>query len=155
MARRETGAPRARFYQVGATPLPLVLVRIATRVWVQGLRGCVVTGDAQGVRFWDELLWTTPEDAFLPHGPSPGPDLERQPILVAAAADDANAATVAIMAAPILLPEPERFDQVVEFVQGGHPAALYASRDRFRHYRELGCTMEYWVQTASGKWQKK
>ncbi|MBF0370192.1 MAG: DNA polymerase III subunit chi [Magnetococcales bacterium] len=155
MARSREGQPTARFYQLGATPLERALARIATKAFEKGLKSCVVAGDGHRAMHLDDLLWREPVDGFLPHGIHGRDEAERQPVLLSSTPQDMNGATVAILAAPIPLPDPQRFDLIIDFVDGDNPNALAMSRERYRHYRDRGCDMEYWIQTPDGAWKKK
>ncbi len=155
MARTHDDPPLVRFYQLAASPFESVLVRIVNKAWERGLRVCLRAADAGHAHYLNELLWRQPIDGFLPHGLWNGSEIEKQPVLIAPVVDDRNGASVIVLAVAERVPEPERFDMVVDFVPGADPNALAASRDRYRHYRDRGCTMEYWIQTPEGGWHKK
>lgn len=155
MARTGTGPPLVRFYQLAASPFETVLVRIANKAWERGLRVCLRAADASHAHHLNDLLWRQPADGFLPHGLWNGGHVERQPLLIAPGVDDRNGASVIILGVAEPLAQPDRFDMVVDFVPGGDPLARAASRDRYRHYRQLGCTLEYWIQAPEGGWSRK
>lgn len=156
MARsREGEPPVVRFYQLGATPMEAAMARIIAKAWERGMRVCVVAADPHHAKHLDDFLWSHPSAGlFLPHGVAGAPQDALQPVLIATAPVEGNGATVAVMACERLLETPQRFDMVVEFVDGSQPDALRASRERFRRYRELGCAMEYWEQ-GDGGWSRK
>ncbi|MBF0622799.1 MAG: DNA polymerase III subunit chi [Magnetococcales bacterium] len=158
MARLEKNSDqpvKVRFYQLRATTPENALVKIATKAISQGLRISVVAGNDEQAKWLDEYLWTVPANGFLPHGRSEEPDVEQQPLVIGVSADDRNEATVVIPLIWEPLLEPEQFDMVVDFVQSSAPAAIVASRKRYKFYRDAGCTMEYWVQELDGRWQLK
>lgn len=156
MARSRAGDPPVvRFYQLGATPREQALARILAKAWERHLRCCVVASDPAHAGYLDDFLWSHPAAGiFLPHGLENTPQARLQPVLIATAPVEVNGATVAVMACERLLENPERFDMVVEFVESARPDALRTSRERYRRYRELGCTMEYWEQ-GEGGWSRK
>lgn len=146
--------PKVRFYQLSSTSLEKALVDIVNKAWKKGTKLCLMAHDPNHAQWLDDLLWRQPNDVFLPHGLWNGLDPERQPILISPEPDQRNGATLILLATPKLLRNPEKFDLVIDFVNGKSPNDLAASRQRYRHYRDLGCTMEYWAQSLQG-WQKK
>lgn len=155
MARSREGPATARFYQLAGMVREQAIARIAAKACEQGLRVWLAVGDERQAAYLDDFLWRFPEEGFLAHGVAGRGDEARQPLLIAPAPSDANGATVALMAGGAMLEAPERFDLVVEFVAGHDPVAVAESRNRYRHYRERGCVMEYQVQGPSGRWEKK
>ncbi|MEO5339113.1 MAG: DNA polymerase III subunit chi [Magnetococcus sp. MYC-9] len=155
MARTHQEPCTVRFYQLARLPLEKALVGIADKAWQRGLRLCLLAGDAQQAQRLDDLLWIYANQQFLPHGLWNGPDPELQPLLISLEPDERNQATLLLLAAPRLVAEPRRFDLIIDFVPGQEPVAVAASRERYRHYRALGCRMEYWTQTPQGGWQRQ
>lgn len=153
-SKEKEGAPATvRFYQLAEMPLPKAMAGIAAKAVERGMKACVWAGNR--VKQWDDLLWTTPAESFLPHGPENGPDPENQPVLVCSEPSDVNGATVLLCVPALMLEEPDRFDLVIDFVHGADPHAVQESRARYRHYRDAGCAMEYWTQRPAGGWEKK
>ncbi|MBF0401945.1 MAG: DNA polymerase III subunit chi [Magnetococcales bacterium] len=155
MARTHQGPPTVRFYQLATLSLEAALVGIVGKAWDRGLRLCLLAKDGEQAQRLDQLLWTTPLHPFLPHGLWNGADPVLQPILISLEPDTRNQATVLLLAAPCLVADPMSFDLLVDFVPGSAPAVLEASRARYRHYRNLGCNMEYWTQNPQGGWQQQ
>lgn len=153
MTRLQEGVTTVRFYQVAGSSLETALIGLLHKIAQQGLKACVLALDVNHVKRLDELLWHQPKDKFLAHGPWNGVQPHRQPILLALEPDDQNLASVLLVAAPGKVVEPTRFDMVVDFVTSQEPVTL--TRDRYRHYQEQGCKMEYWLQTPDGRWQRK
>ncbi|MBF0626137.1 MAG: DNA polymerase III subunit chi [Magnetococcales bacterium] len=153
---RSTAAPViVRFYQLAATPLDAAIARIADKAYRLGLKLCVVAPGPDWARQLDQFLWRFPPEGFLPHALWDDPEAPIHPLIIALEPDDRNGATVAITAGDVLLAAPERFDRVVDFALAGDPQSLADSRNRYRHYRGLGCDMEYWTQNDRGEWAKK
>ncbi|MEO5362960.1 MAG: DNA polymerase III subunit chi [Magnetococcus sp. DMHC-8] len=155
MARTHPQPPTVRFYQLASMSLEAALVGILGKAWERGLRVCLVARDARQAQRLDDLLWINPPQQFLPHGLWNGADPALQPLLIALEPDERNEATVLVLAAPHLVAAPLAFDLIVDFVAGADAGTLAASRDRYRHYRDLGCQMEYWTQTPLGGWQRQ
>ncbi|MBF0454677.1 MAG: DNA polymerase III subunit chi [Magnetococcales bacterium] len=156
MARTDPNKPTTvRFYQLGLSSLEAAVTGILTKAWEKGMRATLLTPGPDPTRYWDSLLWRTPADNFLPHGPDNGPDPDRQPILIASSLNDQNGATLVVLATPQLIEEPANYDMVVDFVDGSSQEDLAASRKRYKQYRELGCHLEYWVQEPNRGWSLK
>ncbi|MBF0181439.1 MAG: DNA polymerase III subunit chi [Magnetococcales bacterium] len=154
MARSREGMPTARFYQLAGSSLETALAALLAKILEQNGRACVLARDALHLRQLDELLWRHPPQRFLPHGPWDGPDPERQPVLLALEPDDRNGATILLLTGPRPVVEAARFDMVVDFVTGREDH-LVGARSRYRDYRNQGCLMEYWVQSANGRWTRQ
>lgn len=155
MARLQQGPPRVRFYHLSVFSMEKALTGIVGKAWDRGLRVSIVAGEAAHAQWVDDLLWREPVGGFVPHGQWNRADPARHPVLIGLEPDERNDATVLILAAPRLVPDPERFDLIIDFVSGHDATMLAASRRRYQHYRGFGCVMEYWTQTLQGGWQKK
>lgn len=154
MARTHQDPPTVRFYQLATTPLEKVLVGVLEKAWTRKMLICLLAHDTTHAQALDDLLWRVPHGGFLPHGQWNRPDPERQPILISLEPDERNGASVIVLTTPRLLPDPARFDLVIDFVCGQDPMTLAESRKRYRHYKDLACNMEYWTKTPQGKWQR-
>ncbi|MBF0182936.1 MAG: DNA polymerase III subunit chi [Magnetococcales bacterium] len=156
MARSQQQAPVVRFYQLAAMPLEVALVSLVGKAWQRGVRSSLLVRDEAQARWLDELLWSMPPpQQFLPHGLWNGPEVARQPILIGLHGEDSNQATLLVVVAGQRVEDPQRFDMVIDFVSGSDPESLRASRQRYRHYRDAGCQMEYWIQEAHSGWQRQ
>jgi DNA polymerase-3 subunit chi len=156
MARSHQEAPVVRFYQLAAMPLEMALLSLLGKSWQQGIRSCVWVRDTQQAQRLDEQLWSMPPpQQFIPHGLWSGAEAARQPILLAVEPLDVNRATLLVVLTAQVVEKPEQFDMVIDFVAGAEAAGLRASRQRYRHYRTLGCRLEYWLQGEQGGWQKQ
>lgn len=155
MARTHQGSPTVRFYQLASLSLEAALVGIVGKAWDRGLRLCLLAKDGEQAQRLDHLLWTTPLHPFLPHGLWNSSDPALHPILISLEPDERNQATLLLLATPAIVADPISFDLLIDFVPGRDPAILAASRTRYRHYRTLGCTMEYWTQNPNGGWEKQ
>jgi DNA polymerase-3 subunit chi len=107
----------------------------------QGRRVYVQTSGAAESQRLDELLWTF-NDGFLPHeiysgapaahatvmvmlGDAPAPDSHRQLLINLADA----------------MPDTQQYEAIAEIVEVD-PARKREARERYRQYRERGCTLE-------------
>ncbi|MBF0161782.1 MAG: DNA polymerase III subunit chi [Magnetococcales bacterium] len=151
MARSHSEPATVRFYQLAAMPLETALLGIVGKAWERGIRINLLAGDGAQAQRLDDLFWIQPP--FLPHGLWNGPDPEQQPLLISLEPDLRNQATLLVLATPRLLPESGGVAMIIDFLPGHDPAALARGRDRYRHYRSLGCRMEYWQQNPRGGWQ--
>ena len=114
--------------------------RLAERAVEQGCQVYIQTPDVQRL---DDMLWTFSDGSFLPHeiyrgqpasharvmvmlGPDPGPASHRALLinLVEAMPADVNA-----------------YERIAEIVDVD-PERKRSARDRYKQYREQGCTME-------------
>ncbi|MBF0137580.1 MAG: DNA polymerase III subunit chi [Magnetococcus sp. DMHC-1] len=149
--------PTVRFYQAAGGEFFQLIARLATKAVERGLRLFIVAANPEHAQLLDQHLWCHPENSFLPHGLESEPNPELQPILIGTTPNDQNGATVLIVANSLPLSNPGQFDLVVDFAFASNldPRNHLASRQRYSHYRNLGCTMEYWVQSPAGGWEKK
>ncbi len=157
MARTDPDKPTTvRFYQLGVSNLEAAIASIIAKAWAKGVKSTLLTPGPDQSRFWDGLLWQSPPGEFIPHGPADGADPKLQPILIATDEDDRNGASLIVLTTPRLVKEPQRFDLVIDFVDGTSQEALNASRSRYKHYMDMGLAMEYWIQDqTTGKWSLK
>ena len=114
--------------------------RLALRAIHAGRRVHVRTASAEAAGMLDELMWSYPEDRFVPHAVADGPDAD---------AADADAAPIRIgHAEPAPGPDQVlvnladdvpaffgRFERVAEVITEPERAS---GRARYRHYRERG-----------------
>ena len=119
----------------------LLACRLADKAYRLGHTVYLFTAsDAQAAAL-DDLLWTFRQDSFVPHERYPLAGEEGSPVLVGAAAPITVDAQVLINVTDVLPEGFERFERVVELVDSD-PEVLAKSRERFRQYRERGCTLE-------------
>lgn len=154
MARTHTGPTLVRFYQLASLPFANALTGIVGKAWQTGLKIGILAANPEQAQWVNDLLWRHPRESFLPHGLWNGPEPEHQPVLISIQPEDINGATLLVLASPETVEKPDRFDMVVDFAPTQDPAALSASRERYRRYRDLGCKLEYWTQDSQGKWEK-
>jgi DNA polymerase-3 subunit chi len=118
--------------------------RLSLMAWEQGHRVSVLAPDENAAKSLDELMWDYPPARFLPHarwpGAAPGvavPD-SAAPVSIVASADQVGAdRDVVVNLGQEAVPNPARFHRLLEIVPA-EPRMREASRDKFRHYRNLG-----------------
>jgi DNA polymerase-3 subunit chi len=113
----------------------LLACRLALMAWEHGKRILVlVSSDADCERL-DGLMWEHPQGRFLPHA------LARScaaPVMIGTIAElEERAADVLINMTATAIPEPGRFQRLLELVPA-NDAQRKASRDKFREYRACG-----------------
>ena len=124
------------FYTQVADPLRLV-ARIVTKAWRMHGRVRVLTPDADTTNHLDRLLWTEPQQAFVPHCRMNASIASETPIWIDEALEHAGPAEVLVNLH--LEPPPffSRFERLAEIVACDEPS-LAAGRARYRFYRERG-----------------
>ena len=115
-----------------------LVCRLAGMAWEKGHRVAVLTPDEASAIQLDRLMWEYPQGRFLPHARLPAED----PAPVGIATDEKTAAAggrhdVLIHLSEAAISEPTRFSRLLEIVPA-EPRHRDASRDKFRHYRQLG-----------------
>lgn len=110
--------------------------QLAMMAWEQGLRSLVVVPDSSQIQPLDDLMWSLPQERFLPH--QAGVGASQAPVSIGSMADlDQAQADVIINLDLAAVPNPHRFRRLLELVPA-REAERQASRDKFRAYRELG-----------------
>lgn len=135
--------PRADFYllsEPGEQARWRCACRLAEKAADLGHRVFVRTGSATETAKLDDLLWTYSDKVFLGHEVGTQPTHPLVKVLVS----EESAATefdVIINLSQSTDGLPPRVERVAEIVDA-EEAAKRAARDRYRHYRELGWTLE-------------
>lgn len=86
------------FWQLSSDPADKVCALIASRVLGNGERLLVVSQSAEQRAAISKALWKAGPDSFLANGEAEAPGADRQPVLLSAAPDPANAASHAVYA---------------------------------------------------------
>lgn len=119
----------------------LLACRLADKAYTMGHTVYLLAASEAQAMALDDLLWSFRQDSFVPHERYPLVGEEASPVLIGTTVPDAGAAQVLINFTDSLPEGVERFERVVELVDQT-PGVLAASRERFRQYRERGCTPE-------------
>jgi DNA polymerase-3 subunit chi len=137
-------APQVDFYTLSAADRRARLVaacRLAEKAYEQGLHVVVRTGSPAETAEVDELLWTFADGSFVPHGTWPSePDFAAvTPVLVASGSLPPTHRDVLINLAADAPGEFSAYARVCDVV-GGDEDGKKAGRQRWRIYRDGGCT---------------
>jgi DNA polymerase-3 subunit chi len=124
------------FYTSVADPL-----RFAARIVAKAYRSHgsvrVLTPDPDATNALDRLLWTEPQQSFLPHCRIASAIAGETPILVDDALEHSGPAEVLVNLHRDAPPFFSRFERLAEVV-GADEASLAAARVRYRFYKERG-----------------
>ena len=119
----------------------LLACRLADKAYSLGHTVYLFASSEARAAALDDLLWTFRQDSFIPHERYPLIGAEGSPVLIGVASPAEVNAQVLINCTDALPEGFERFERVVELVDQ-HPEVLAQSRERFKQYRERGCTPE-------------
>lgn len=136
--------PKVDFYTLTASDRRARLVaacRLAEKAYEQGLRIAVRTTSVAETAEFDELLWTFADGSFVPHAPLPAEPAvaAHTPVLVGTSGLPESHRDVLINLAPDAPPDFSSYARVCDLV-GGDEADKKAGRQRWRVYRDAGCT---------------
>jgi DNA polymerase-3 subunit chi len=121
--------------------------QLIEQVYSQGRRIYVHLGHDKEARDLDRLLWNYREGCFIPHGLLGEADPKLHPVLLGSNQDPIGENDVLITLAPTAPEFFRRFQRVAEILDQD-PARLQAGRERYRWYRDLGCTLRVHEMTA-------
>lgn len=131
--------------------LPALLEKSIERGWK-----VVVQTNADARRdFLDAHLWTFREDSFLPHGTDVAAMADAQPVLLTAAAENANSATVRFIVDGAEPPPVDPYERIVFMFDGYDPVQLENARAQWKRLKGEGHALTYWQQSEEGRWVKK
>ena len=111
--------------------------RLAEKIWSQGRRVLIHTGDAEEARHVDRLLWTYRDQSFVPHGLLGRADARHNPVLISCTEEAGDEHDVLINLAGQVPECFSRFERLAECIDHD-PGFRESSRTRFRFYRERG-----------------
>jgi DNA polymerase III subunit chi len=117
--------------------------RLAEQAVEQGSRVYVQTANPPETQRLDDLLWTSNERSFLPHEIFTGSPAAhaRVMILLGEAAAPPSHRQLVVNLTDAMPAELESYERVAEIVDVD-PERKRSARERFRQYRERGCTLE-------------
>ena len=144
------------FYHLTRSPLEATLPMLLEKSRAAGWRVIVRGGDEARLKWLDEKLWLTGDEAFLAHGLAGGEFDAAQPILLTTGAENPNGAAclMAVDGATVAPEEVTALERVCVIFDGNDPAALEAARAQWKALTGAGCAAQYWSQEG-GKWEKK
>jgi DNA polymerase-3 subunit chi len=127
------------FYTHAADRLQIA-ARLCVKAYGMGMRVRVLTSDAATTARLDQLLWTSPPIAFIPHCRLASRVAEATPVIVDEALEHSGPAELLIN---LHAEQPgffRRFARLAEIV-GADAADLTAGRVKWQYYRQQGYTL--------------
>lgn len=115
--------------------------QLLEKIYTQKRRVYVHAGTEQEAQQLNRLLWMFRGGSFVPHGIITDADANLTPILLGSGQQHDTAHDVLVNLSPMVPDFFDLYQRVAEIVDQ-NPQRLQASRERFRHYRELGCTLQ-------------
>lgn len=143
------------FYHLTESKLEDALPALLEKSVERGWKVIVQTGTEARRDFLDAHLWTFREDSFLPHGTDAAPMAEVQPVLLTAAAENGNGATVRFLVDGAEPPSASDYERIVFMFDGYDAAQLEGARAQWKRLKGEGHTLTYWQQSEEGRWVKK
>lgn len=132
--------------------LPPLLEKSLERGW----RVVVQAGSEEHADALDAHLWTYKDDSFLPHGTWRDGDAADQPIVLAIAEGNPNAANVRFLVDSGALPaDVEGYERVVLMFNGDDTEALENARAAWKDGKARGFAVTYWQADDHGRWQRR
>ena len=110
--------------------------RLAMMAWERKQKVFITADSETTIKQLDELLWQYPQGRFLPHSPVDDTQSERAPVNIGTISG-LNPTDVVINLCPEAIPQPARFDRVLEIVPFASEERE-ASRLKYKSYRKLG-----------------
>lgn len=147
--------PEVLFYHLERQPLERVLPKLIEKTLQRGWRAVVQSGSEERLDALDVSLWTYSEDSFLPHGSKKSGYASEQPVYLTTGPDAPNGAGVRFFVDGAAA---ETFDGAERFVylfDGRDQDALTIARGQWKAAKAAGCTVTYWQESESGRWEKK
>ncbi|PWR03234.1 DNA polymerase III subunit chi [Meridianimarinicoccus roseus] len=142
-----------RFYHLTRAPVEQTLARLLRRAVDAGMRVQLRCPDAARADWFDQKLWLSGEDPFLPHGLAGGPHDALQPVLLCDgdALHDGISCLMSVEGAPVQPEEAAQVDRAFILFDGHDTAALDHARGQWKALTGAGLGAEYWSE-ASGRW---
>lgn len=148
-----------RFYHLVERSLESVLPPMLGRCLERGWRAVVRGAEPARLEALDRLLWTHPEESFLPHGlagAAPGEPSDHPVWLTAGAELPNDPSTLFLIdgaeADPATL---GRLETVALLFDGADPAAVARARAVWRTVVAAGHRAVYWTEDGRGGWTRK
>ncbi|MBL8847578.1 MAG: DNA polymerase III subunit chi [Hyphomicrobium zavarzinii] len=148
-------AAEVLFYRLERAPLERVLPSLLERTLERGWRAVVQSGSAERLEALDLALWTYNDASFLPHGTARDGDPSRQPIYLTTGDETPNGAGVRFLVDGAEMTHFEGFVRIVCIFDGHDAEATGKARSQWKAAQAAGCTVTYWRQSESGRWEKQ
>ena len=144
----------AFFYKLTRNPLEATLPTLLEKASAAGWRVLIRGTERERLDKLNELLWTTRDDGFLPHGMSGTKYDSRQPILLTIDSPPVNQAQclMCVNKADVTAEEANEMERVCILFDGNNPEELDHARNQWKTLVAAGCEAQYWSE-EKGNWQ--
>jgi DNA polymerase-3 subunit chi len=105
------------------------------------------------VEWMNNALWTYDANSFLPHGSAKDGNSELQPIYLTSQKENPNHSTLLVITDSSDLEPDADFSRVIDIFDGTNETTVANARERWKHYKTLGHTLEYRRQSETGAWK--
>lgn len=143
------------FYHLTKTPLEQALLRLLEKAVGAGKRAVVRSSSEERIAFLNGALWTIDAASFLPHGTQKEGQPAKHPVWLTAEIENPNGADVLIITDGAEETSYEQYERCLEIFDGNNDQSVIAARERWKAYKEAGCSLTYWQQNDGGGWEKK
>ncbi len=143
------------FYHLERQPLERILPGLVERTLERGWRAVVQAGTPERLEAIDTLLWTYSDESFLPHGTAKDGPPALQPVFLTTTQDNPNGAGIRFLVDGATLQSFAGYLRVVVIFDGADRLALDSARAQWKVAKAQGCTVAYWQQSESGRWEKR
>jgi DNA polymerase-3 subunit chi len=143
------------FYHLEHQTLERVLPSLLEKTLARGWRAVVQAGSEDRLEAIDLSLWTYADDSFLPHGTARIGHASEQPIFLTVGSENPNGAGVRFLVDGAEASAFEGAERFVFVFDGRDPDALASARLQWKAAKAAGCTVAYWQQSQSGRWEQK
>jgi DNA polymerase III subunit chi len=140
------------FFHLDKQPLEHVLPRIVASSLARGWRMVVETAVPERVAKISDMLWTSEDVAFLPHGFEGEPAPDQQPVWLTSTTENPNAAQVRVLLDGAALADISNLVRAVLMFDGNDTLALESARAEWKKQKTAGHDISYWKQDDAGKW---
>ena len=114
--------------------------KLINKAWTQGNQIYVHTASRTEAERFDDLLWTFRDSSFLPHSLAAEDGQNENPIVIGWKDTHPQGKQVMLSLTPAVPAFATEFARIIEIVAGDQ-ARRQQARERYRHYRVLGCDM--------------
>lgn len=143
------------FYHLERQPLERVLPALLEKTLERGWRAVIKVGSQERLEALDTMLWTYRDDNFLPHGTRKDGYAAQQPVYLTTESEVPNGAGVCFLVDGAEAQTFTGFARIVCLFDGRDPEAVAHAREQWKAAKAAGCTVTYWQQAESGRWEKK
>jgi len=143
------------FYHLERSLLETALPQLLEKTLEAEERALVLAASDARVEALADVLWAYKNESWLPHGTVKDGFAGQQPIWLSTLDENANDATFLFLIDGAKSDHVGSYQRCFEMLDGNDPDAVAAARGRWKMYKDVGYTLAYWQQTATGGWSKK